>query len=84
MKYKNYIYILIKRHNTELSNYIWELKYANKDYNLNWETKTKPKNNKTCNLCSLGKYDIEKTKKGSSLTKKKKDTALSSKTKHVL
>ena len=37
-----------KRHNTELSNYIWELKNANKHYNLKWEilcrTITKPKN----------------------------------------
>ena len=26
-----------KRHNTQLTNYIWELKGANKDYNLKWE-----------------------------------------------
>ena len=54
----------LKRHNTELSNYIWELKETNTNYNLRWEilckTKTKPKNNKTCHLCSLEKYEIEK------------------------
>ena len=47
---------------TELSNYVWELKDANKDYNFKWEmrTKTKSKNNKTCHLCSLEKYENEK------------------------
>ena len=65
----------LKRHNTKLSNYTWELKDANKDYNLKWEilcrTNTKPKNNKTCLLCSLEKYEIEKTKKELSLNKRK-------------
>ena len=58
-----------------LSNYIWELKETNTNYNLRWEilcrTKTKPKNNKTCHLCSLEKYEIEKIKKESSLNKRK-------------
>ena len=67
----------LKRHNTELSNYIWELKDAYKDYNLKWETlcrtKTKPRNNKTCHLCCLEKYEIEKIKKDLSLLKEKKD-----------
>ena len=53
----------LKRHGTELSNYIWELKDANKIYNLKWEmlcrTKTKPKNNKTCNLCNLKNTKIK-------------------------
>ena len=44
--------------------YIWELKDPNKDYSLKLEilcgTKTKPKNNKTCHLCSLEKYENEK------------------------
>ena len=31
---------------TELSNYIWELKDANKDYNLKWETICKLKQNR--------------------------------------
>ena len=34
-------------------------------------TKTKPKNNKTCHLCSLEKYEIEKITKESSLKKRK-------------
>ena len=37
----------LERHNTELSNYIWELKETNTNYNLKSEilcrTKTKPK-----------------------------------------
>ena len=41
-------------------------KKTNKDYNLKWEilfrTKTKLKSYKTCDLCSLGKYEIEKFK----------------------
>ena len=65
----------LKKHNTELWNYIWELKETNTNYNLRWEilcrTKTKPKNNKTCHLCSLEKYEIEKIKKESSLNKRK-------------
>ena len=61
-----------------MSNYIWELKDANKDYNLKWKilcrTKTKPKNNKTSNLCSLGKYETEKLKKSYHCIKEKKDS----------
>ena len=57
----------MKRHNTKISNYIWELKDANKDCNLKWEilcrTQRKLKNNKTCSLCSLEKYEIKKLKK---------------------
>ena len=68
----------LKQHNTELSYYIWELKEANKNYNLKWEilcrTKTKPKNNKTHRLCSLENYEIEKIKKELSLIKEKKDS----------
>ena len=49
-----------KRHNTQLTNYIWELKGANKDYNLKWEilskTKTKLKNNKTYRLCRVATW----------------------------
>ena len=64
-----------KKHNTELSNYIWKLKETDTNYNLRWEilcrTKTKPKDNKTCHLCSLEKYEIEKIKKESSLNKRK-------------
>ena len=44
-----------------------ELKDANKNYNLDsetfYKTKTKPKNNKTCHLYSLKKYEIGKIKK---------------------
>ena len=66
----------MKRHNTELSNYIWELKETNTNYNLKCKilcrTKTIPKNNKTCHLCSLEKYEIEKLKKSFKWTKEKK------------
>ena len=63
-----------KRYSTELSNYLWQLKDKDKNYKLNWEilcrTKTKPNNNKTCKLCSLEKYEIEKTEKSMSLNKR--------------
>ena len=63
-----------KRYSTELSNYLWQLKDKDKNYTLNWEilcrTKTKPNNNKTCKLCSLEKYEIEKTEKAISLNKR--------------
>ena len=63
-----------KRYSTELSNYLWQLKDKDKNYKLKWEilcrTKTKPNNNKTCKLCSLEKYEIEKTEKSTSLNKR--------------
>ena len=52
-----------------------ELKDANKNYNLDsetfYKTKTKPKNNKTCHLCSLEKYETETFKKELPLNKSK-------------
>ena len=38
---------------------------------LLYRTKPKPKNNKTCHLCSLEKYEIEKITKQLSLNKRK-------------
>ena len=35
----------LKRHNTELSNYIWELKETNTKYNLKWEILFRTKQN---------------------------------------
>ena len=35
----------LKRHNTESSNYIWELKDTNKDYNYNWKYSAELKQN---------------------------------------
>merc|ERR1712096_567660 len=61
-----------KRYSTELSNYLWQLKDKDKNYKLKWEIlcRTKPNNNKTCKLCSLEKYEIEKTEKSTSLNKR--------------
>ena len=65
----------LKRHITEISNYIWKIKLSNNKFNLKWEilcrTKIKLKNNKAYNLCSLEKHKIEILKKKLSLNKRK-------------
>ena len=63
-----------KRYSTELLNDLWEIKYKNTDYNLNWDmlcrTKTKPNSSNTCKLCSLERFEMEKLDKKISLNKR--------------
>ena len=51
-----------KRHNTELSNFIWSLKDSNRNFSTTWKIlcKAKPYNtvSKRCNLCIAEKYFI--------------------------
>lgn len=51
-----------KRHSTELSSYIWELKETNISYNIKWNilSHARPysKNSRKCKLCTLEKYYI--------------------------
>ena len=65
----------LKRHSIELSNYKWELKDANKDYNLKLKilcrTKTKPKITKH-EIYVAWKNEKYEIKKKTSLNKRKK------------
>ena len=51
-----------KKHSTELSNYVWDLKDNNVDFNIKWKIlkQAKPYNNtlNRCNLCLSEKYFI--------------------------
>ena len=51
-----------KKHSTELSNYVWDLKDNNVDFNIIWKIlkQAKPYNNTSnrCNLCLWEKYFI--------------------------
>ena len=50
------------RRDTSLSNYVWDLKNAGKDYEVEWDLigRAKPFSpiSNTCNLCTLEKYHI--------------------------
>ena len=51
-----------KRHNTELSKHIWQLKDQKKDFKISWKILTKAKSytnlSKRCNLSSTEKFYI--------------------------
>jgi hypothetical protein len=50
------------RTNTSLSSYVWELKNAGRDYDIEWDMigRAKPFSpvSNTCNLCTLEKFHI--------------------------
>ena len=49
-----------RRNDTELSNHLWQLKEANKEFDITWKilAKAKPYINRTkrCNLCTTDKF----------------------------
>ena len=63
-----------KRHATELSNYIWNLKDNKTDLKIKWEilnwTKSKFNTKYSCKLCNLEKIEIDKSDKNITLNKK--------------
>ena len=63
-----------KRHATELSNYIWNLKDNKTDFKIKWEilnrTKSKFNTKYGCKLCNLEKIEIDKSDKNITLNKK--------------
>ena len=54
------------KNETQLSKYIWELKYKNTDYTLTWDVERKsnlgPRKSGLCNLCLEEKYEIIRNK----------------------
>ena len=54
------------KNETQLSKYIWELKYKNTDYTLTWDVERKsnlgPRKSGLCNLCLEEKYKIIRNK----------------------
>ena len=65
-----------KRHTTELSNYIWNLKDNKTDFKIKWEilnrTRSKFNTKYGCKLCNLEKIEIDKSDKNITLNKKSK------------
>ena len=63
-----------KRHLTELSNYIWNLKDNKKDFKIKWKilnrTRQKFYTKYGCKLCNLEKKEINKSNKNITLNKK--------------